>query len=73
MPSCPETQPVSPHRAASQLPLSLDGGLSPEAKNDDIDIALIHPNRVSNLFASEKTLKIKINFPKSNDKVWTEG
>ena len=70
------TQPDSHHRVdqnfiTDQLPLSLDSGLRDETINTDY-CHLTHPARVSNSSETEKNMKSKINFPKSNDKIWTK-
>jgi len=70
------TQLDSHHRVdqnfiTDQLPLSLDSVLRDETINTDY-CHLIHPARVSNSSETEKNMKSKINFPKSNDKMWTK-
>ena len=65
------TQPESHHRVVDQLPLSPDGGLSNETLYTDYAHA-IHPQRVSNSSNIERKLEIRINFPSSNDKIWSK-
>jgi hypothetical protein len=68
------SQPELPHSVdlefiPSQLPPSLDGGLSVEPLNTDY-CHLLHPTRDSNSSAIEKKMEVKINFPPSSDKTW---
>ena len=65
------TQLEPHHRVVHQLPLSPDSGLSNETLYTDSAHA-IHPQRVSNLSNIERKLEIKINFPSSNDKIWSK-
>ena len=65
------TQLEPHHRVVHQLPLSPDSGLSNETLYTDSAHA-IHPQRVSNLSNIERKLEMKINFPSSNDKIWSK-
>ena len=75
LPSISRTQPELPHRAISPsengLPPSLDGGLSSEF-NTDLDISLLHSQRISNVLTSKKTVNAKINFPSSHSSIWSK-
>jgi Reverse transcriptase (RNA-dependent DNA polymerase) len=55
----------------SQLPLSLDGGLSVEPPKTDY-CYLPHQTRDSNSTAISREMEMKINFPKNNDKIWEQ-
>ena len=66
----------SPHRVdytliTYQLPLSLRNGLRGESIN--MDHCYLHPPcKGFNTSKTNKNMKSRINFPKSNDKIWTK-
>ena len=69
------TQQESHHRVdhylSDQLPPSLDGGLSDKPSETEY-CHFIHPTRISNSTTISRKMKLQINFPKSNDKIWTK-
>ena len=69
------TQQESHHRVdhylSDQLPPSLDGGLSGKPSETEY-CHFIHPTRISNSTTISRKMKLQINFPKSNDKIWTK-
>ena len=69
-------QPELHHRVdsefiPSQLPPSLDGGLSVEPSNTEY-CHLLHATRDSNSSSILREMEVKINFPSSNDKTWEQ-
>ena len=70
------SQPEIPHRVEQTItsvppPPSLDGGLRDDLNNADFS-HLTHPSRVSNSTTIERKMETRINFPASNDKVWSK-
>lgn len=62
---------IVPNLISDQLPLSLDSGLS-DKFSETAFRHLTHPTRVSNSAVIDKKMETKINFPSSNDKIWSK-